>query len=175
VDSTLPPLEPKGASLSTISESFTACFRGFARRTGTGDCFEEFVDFGSNFGSFVAILERHDTPFSVTMDTYWVVGPFIRETPVWDLEWKKMITIIIGVFTKRQNYTLSEAWSGVNWAYLMAAQGAFGTDFYDRSTRTIVGTMLWTEYNSAPWAAIRFAQFSPLQASDIVYLYSIRS
>jgi len=29
--------------------------------------------------------------------------------------------------------TLSEAWSGVNWADLMAAQGAFGTDFYDRS------------------------------------------
>jgi len=29
----------------------------------------------------------------------------------------------------------------------MAAQGAYGTDFYDRSTRTtIVGTMLWTEY-----------------------------
>jgi len=28
----------------------------------------------------------------------------------------------------------------------MAAQGAFGTDFYDRSTRTIVGTMLWMEY-----------------------------
>jgi len=37
------------------------------------------------------------------------------------------------------------AWSGVNWADLMAAPGAFGTDFYDRSTRTIVGTMLWTE------------------------------
>jgi len=29
-------------------------------------------------------------------------------------------------------YTLSEAWSGVNWANL-AAQGAFGTDVYDRS------------------------------------------
>jgi len=43
-------------------------------------------------------------------------------------------------------YTLYEAWSGVNWADLMTAQGAFGTDFYDRSTRTIVGTMLWTEY-----------------------------
>jgi len=43
-------------------------------------------------------------------------------------------------------YTLSEAWSGVNWADLMAAQGAFGTDFYHRSTRTLVGTMLWTEY-----------------------------
>jgi len=28
---------------------------------------------------------------------------------------------------------LFEAWSGVNWADLMAAQGAFGTDFYDRS------------------------------------------
>jgi len=27
---------------------------------------------------------------------------------------------------------------GVDWADLMAAQGAFGTDFYDRSTRTIV-------------------------------------
>jgi len=33
----------------------------------------------------------------------------------------------------------------VNWADRMAAPGAFGTDFYDRSTRTIVGTMLWTE------------------------------
>jgi len=30
-------------------------------------------------------------------------------------------------------YTLSEAWNGVNWADLIAAQGAFGTDFYDRS------------------------------------------
>jgi len=30
-------------------------------------------------------------------------------------------------------YTLSEAWSGVNWADLMAAQGAFGSEFYDRS------------------------------------------
>jgi len=31
-------------------------------------------------------------------------------------------------------YTLSEAWGGVNWADLMAAQGgAFGTDFYNRS------------------------------------------
>jgi len=28
-------------------------------------------------------------------------------------------------------YTLSEAWSGVNWVDLKAAQGAFGTDFYD--------------------------------------------
>jgi len=39
------------------------------------------------------------------------------------------------------NY-LSEARSGVDWADLMAAQGAFGTDIYDKSTRTIVGTML---------------------------------
>jgi len=29
----------------------------------------------------------------------------------------------------RASYTLSEAWSGVNWADLMAAQGAFVTDF----------------------------------------------
>jgi len=34
-------------------------------------------------------------------------------------------------------YTLSEAWSGVNWADLMAAQGAFGSDFYDRSTHSV--------------------------------------
>jgi len=34
----------------------------------------------------------------------------------------------------------------VNWADLMAAQVAFGTDFYDRSTRMTVVTMLWTEY-----------------------------
>jgi len=34
----------------------------------------------------------------------------------------------------------------VNWADLMAAQGAFGIVFYDRSTRMIVGMMLWTEY-----------------------------
>jgi len=30
-------------------------------------------------------------------------------------------------------YTLSEAWGGVNWPDLMAAQGYFGTDFCDRS------------------------------------------
>jgi len=47
---------------------------------------------------------------------------------------------------RKGTYTLSEAWSGVNWADLMAAQGAFESDFYDRSTRTIVDTMLWTEY-----------------------------
>jgi len=28
-----------------------------------------------------------------------------------------------------QLYTLSEAWSGMNWTDRMAAQGAFGTDF----------------------------------------------
>jgi len=43
-------------------------------------------------------------------------------------------------------YTLCGAWSRVNWADLMTAQGAFGIDFYDRSTRTIVGTMPLTEY-----------------------------
>jgi len=45
-------------------------------------------------------------------------------------------------FKALYDYTLSEAWSGVNWADLMAAHGTFGTDFYDRSTRMIVGTML---------------------------------
>jgi len=35
-------------------------------------------------------------------------------------------------------FTLSEAWSGVNWADLMAAQGAFGTEklpFYDKKDK----------------------------------------
>jgi len=36
-----------------------------------------------------------------------------------------------GQYTQ-ENYTLSEAWSGVNWADLMAAHGTFWTDFYDR-------------------------------------------
>jgi len=34
-------------------------------------------------------------------------------------------------------YTLSEAWSGVDWADFMAAHGAFGTDFYDRSIYSV--------------------------------------
>jgi len=54
---------------------------------------------------------------------------------------KKAMPLLFGE-VKATLYTLSEAWSGVNWADLMAAQGAFGTDFYDRSTRTIVGTIL---------------------------------
>jgi len=55
-------------------------------------------------------------------------------------------TCIGASYRQLSSYTQSEAWSGVNWADLMAAQGVFGTDFYDRSTRTIVGTMLGTEY-----------------------------
>jgi len=54
-------------------------------------------------------------------------------------------------------------------------QGAFGADFYNRSTRTIVGTMLWTDYRpvikngpKGALAAMRSAQFNPLQASDRV-------
>jgi len=33
------------------------------------------------------------------------------------------------VFDKQRSYTRSEAWSGVNWADLMAAQGALGPIF----------------------------------------------
>jgi len=73
-----------------------------------------------------------------------------------------------------RRYTLSEAWSGVNWADLMAAQGAFGTDFYDRS---ILRPKHRGYYRSgrpviknAPWAAMRSAPFTPLQASERVYL-----
>jgi len=57
--------------------------------------------------------------------------------------------------------TLSEAWSGVNWMDLMAAQGAFGTDFYGRS-------ILRPKVPKAPRAAMRSAQFTPLQAADRV-------
>jgi len=57
-----------------------------------------------------------------------------------------IIITIISSLIKQRSYALSETWSGVNWGDLMAAQGAFGADFYDRSTRTIVSTMFWTEY-----------------------------
>jgi len=40
---------------------------------------------------------------------------------------------IVNISSSLLYYTLSEAWSGVNWADLMAAQGAFGTDFYAES------------------------------------------
>jgi len=40
---------------------------------------------------------------------------------------------VYNIYKPVHTYTLSNAWSGVNWADLMAAQGAFGTDFYDRS------------------------------------------
>jgi len=61
---------------------------------------------------------------------------------------EKVLDLLPQTFVPKpiDTYTLSEAWSRVNWADLMAAQGAFGTDFYDRSTRTVVSTMLWTEY-----------------------------
>jgi len=67
-------------------------------------------------------------------------------------------------------YTLSEARSGVDWADLMAAQGAFGTVFYDKSTRTIVGTMLWTENRPVIIIGPKGAQSTPLRASDRVYV-----
>jgi len=65
----------------------------------------------------------------------------------------------------------------VNWADLMAAQGAFGTDFYDmsilrpkhrayyRSGRPVI------KIGHGQWAAMRDARFTPLQASDRVYSY----
>jgi len=68
-------------------------------------------------------------------------------------------------------YTLSEASSGVNWADLMAGQGAFGTDIYDKSTRTIVGTMLWTEYRPA----IKIGPKGALASHEIRPIHSVPS
>jgi len=63
-------------------------------------------------------------------------------------------------------YTLSEAWSGVDWVDLMAAQGAYGTDFYDK---TIVGTMLWTEdrpvIKIGPKGALGDHEFRPIHSA----------
>jgi len=65
-----------------------------------------------------------------------------------------------------RRYTLSEAWSGVNWVDLIAAQVAFGTDFYDRSTRTIVGTILWTEYRPVgPKGALGSHEIRPIHSA----------
>jgi len=60
--------------------------------------------------------------------------------------------------------------------------GAFGTDFYDRSTRTIVGTMVWTEYrpviNIGPKGALGSHEIRPIhsapslgQSIDIEWYY----
>jgi len=78
-------------------------------------------------------------------------------------------------------YTLSEAWSRVNWADLIAAQGAFGTDFYDRSTRAIVGTMLWTEYRpvikNGPKGAMGSHEIRPIHSApslgQSIYMWKI--
>jgi len=56
--------------------------------------------------------------------------------------WQNLRAMSTNSLAVAKCYTLSEARSGVDWADLMAAQGAFGTDFYDKSTRTIVRTML---------------------------------
>jgi len=57
----------------------------------------------------------------------------------------------------------------VNWADRMAAQGAFGIDFYDWSTRTIVGTMLWTEYRAVikigPKGALASHEIRPIHSA----------
>jgi len=48
-------------------------------------------------------------------------------------DWAQSPGLAAGILMYHVYYTLSEAWSGVHRADLMAAQGAFGTDFYDRS------------------------------------------
>jgi len=55
----------------------------------------------------------------------------------------------------------------VNWADLMAAQGAFGNDFYDRSTRTIVGAMLWYRpvIKIGPKGALGSHEIRPIQSA----------
>jgi len=58
----------------------------------------------------------------------------------------------------------------VNWADLKATQGAFGNDFYDRSTRTIVGSMLWTEYRPVikigPKGALGSHEIRPIHSAS---------
>jgi len=45
---------------------------------------------------------------------------------------------------------------------------AFGADFYDRSTRTTVGTMLWTEY----WPVIKIGPKGTLGSHEIRPIHS---
>jgi len=53
----------------------------------------------------------------------------------------------------------------------VAAQGAFETDFYDRSTRTIEATMLWTEYRPV----IKIGPKGALGSHDIRPIHSAPS
>jgi len=59
----------------------------------------------------------------------------------------------------------------VNWVDLMAAQGTFGTDFYGRSTSTIVGMMVWTEYRPVikigPKGALGSHEIHPIHPAPI--------
>jgi len=61
-------------------------------------------------------------------------------------------------------------------ADLEAAQGAFGTAFYYRSTRTIVGTMLWTEYRPVikigPKGALGSHEIRPIRSAPSQTVYS---
>jgi len=71
----------------------------------------------------------------------------------------------------------------VNWADLMAAQGAFGTDFYDRSILRPMhrayyrpGRPVIKSVPKAPWAAMRSAQFTPLQPrTEYSNVYAVQS
>jgi len=65
-------------------------------------------------------------------------------------------------------YTLSEAWSGVNWADLMAAQGAFGTNIYDRSILRPKHRGYYPSGRPVIKIGPKGALGTPLQASDRV-------
>jgi len=81
----------------------------------------------------------------VTQEILWRIETLLRETVIAflssfynELCWSKNVcrTSKNALYLNMHDtntYTLSEAWSGVNWADLMAGQGAFGTDLLDRA------------------------------------------
>jgi len=75
-------------------------------------------------------------------------------------------TVYIDYRHINQWYILSEAWSGVNWADLMASQGAIGTDFYDRSILrpSIVPTIVLVE-KIGPKGALGSHEIRPIHSA----------
>jgi len=67
------------------------------------------------------------------MTTRMMIHPVPSIILTWNNFCRPLILTLSPKLPKNPCYTLSEAWSVVNWAYLMAAQSSFGTDFYDRS------------------------------------------
>jgi len=104
-------------------------------------------------------LDQSQTKLQATSENVLQIHPHNLDRPLQlQQRWRSYMIGHSGLLhysRKYYNCPYDELYSvrGLEWSELGGSHGcpgAFGTDFYDRSTRTIEGTMLWTEYSSAP-------------------------